>query len=330
MINNFAPIAIHTLNRHVHFKRCVESLSRCKYADQTELHIALDYPVKESHWEGYTLILDYISSIKGFKSVVLYKRDKNLGARGNSMQLKYDVLNKHDIIFNTEDDNEFSPNTLEYINEALELYTNDESILGVCTSHHQIEIPKEATGSYFIMDSYSPMGFATWKDKYLKYLKIDKKTFIVSFLKNYNNYKRFRKERLYIIASLLESISNNYILGDGVMTAYLLINKMQCVFPIVQKAKSHGYDGSGVNCADVHNSHPLRKRVIDNNFNFDLIKENNDKIIMEIRNNLFLNFKMPFLKLIFVKIRFFLFCFFNFTFSSLMFKRIYRKYFVKK
>lgn len=58
MIENFSPVLICTLNRYVHFKRCIESLSACTYADKTDLFIGLDYPLKDEHWEGYLIIKD--------------------------------------------------------------------------------------------------------------------------------------------------------------------------------------------------------------------------------------------------------------------------------
>lgn len=327
MIKKFAPIAIHTLNRHEHFIRCVESLSRCKYADQTELYIGLDYPLKKSHWEGYNIILEYLPTIKGFKSVNIFKREYNYGAYANSIQLKADIFRNHDIIFSTEDDNEFSANTLEYINCGLEQFKNNDSIYGICTSHHQIRIPDETTGTYFIMDSFSPMGFATWKEKYVKYSSIDKKEYIIDFLNNYDNYKQFRVERLHVIGSMLESLSKNYILGDAVVTSYIIKNKMKCVFPIIHKVKNHGYDGSGVNTGSLKIDNPYRDRIIDLAYDFVFIEEKNKHVISNIRSNIIISFKQSTFKKIFITVRYLLYYYFNIQFSSRYLKKIYRKYF---
>ena len=76
---NYAPILIPTLNRYNHLKRCVESLAKCTHADKTDLFIALDYPLKEEHWEGYRQIKEYVSSIEGFNKVIIIQRDHNYG-----------------------------------------------------------------------------------------------------------------------------------------------------------------------------------------------------------------------------------------------------------
>ena len=329
MIKKFAPIAIHTLNRHEHFIRCVESLSRCKYADQTELHIGLDYPSKESHWEGYNKILDYIPNINGFKNVILHKRKTNFGAVNNSRQLKYDILKDNDFFFSTEDDNDFSPNTIEYINICLEKYKNDDSIFAICASHHEIEIPKTHSGTVFKLDSYSPLGVGYWKDKYLQYLNMDRYAYAKAFLKKYSNYLQFKKERLYLIASLLESISTKEILGDGFLTTYLIKNNMKCIFPTIQKVRNHGHDGSGIHCADIKEDNPYKNRIIDTNSDFEFIEEKDTEVLKEIKHNLIRSFRMPFFKRLFFKLRYHLYYVFNISFSSNFPRKFYNKYLTK-
>ena len=82
-ITQFAPVLIPTLNRYEHFKRCVESLAHCTHADKTDLFIALDYPLKDSHWKGYKKIKQYLSEISGFKTITIIERERNFGAIDN-------------------------------------------------------------------------------------------------------------------------------------------------------------------------------------------------------------------------------------------------------
>lgn len=328
-MKDFSPILIPTLCRFEHLKRCVDSLSKCTYADKTDLYIALDYPLNDSHWAGYNKIIKYIPQIIGFNNVILIKREKNYGAVENTNLIIREVFEKNDRIFFSEDDNEFSPNTLEYINVGLEKFEKDDSIYAICASHHQIDIPNSTTGTYFTLDSYSPMGFATWKNKFLKYSEIDKQKYIVNFLNSYSNYKRFKKERLYLIASMLESISKKYILDDGLLTSYLLKNNMKCVFPISHKVRNHGHDGSGINCGDLKGNSPYKDRIIDENKDFEFIEEKNNEVLKQIRNNILNNLREPLLKRLFAKIRYYLYFWFGITFSSKFFKKIYNKYIVK-
>ena len=100
MNENLAPVTIPTLCRYEHFKRCIESLSRCTLADKTEVYVALDYPAKESHWDGYNKIKDYLLSHKednlGFKKLIVIQRSRNygLGEEGNIMTLRKEIFSK--------------------------------------------------------------------------------------------------------------------------------------------------------------------------------------------------------------------------------------------
>ena len=117
---NYAPVIIPTLCRFEHFKICIESLSNCTWAEYTEVYIGLDYPAKESHWDGYNQINDYLSLCGNlnFKKLHVIKRPYNygFGAKGNLATLKNDILKISDRIIISEDDNIFSPNFLMYIN----------------------------------------------------------------------------------------------------------------------------------------------------------------------------------------------------------------------
>ena len=53
----YAPVLIPTLCRYDHFIRCLESLKKNTWAKYTEVYIAVDYPAKESHWDGYKRIV---------------------------------------------------------------------------------------------------------------------------------------------------------------------------------------------------------------------------------------------------------------------------------
>ena len=48
----YSPVIITTLNRHEHFRQCLESLERCTDADKTNVYVALDYPPSERYMDG--------------------------------------------------------------------------------------------------------------------------------------------------------------------------------------------------------------------------------------------------------------------------------------
>ena len=129
---DYAPVFIPTLCRYEHFKRCVDSLSRCIGAKHTILIIGLDYPLKEIHWDGYHKIKEYIPSISVFKEVIVLERTENYGSKKNGDEAFKYIYERYDRMILTEDDNEFSPNFLEYINKGLVQYKNNPNVFAIC------------------------------------------------------------------------------------------------------------------------------------------------------------------------------------------------------
>ena len=127
----YAPVLIPTLNRHVHLKRCIDSLTRCIHAEKTDLFVALDYPLKEEHWDGYEKIREYLKTVTGFKSLNIIERDVNFGASKNIRDARETIYQIYDRMILSEDDNEFAPGFLEFVNKGLEVYESHDDVLAV-------------------------------------------------------------------------------------------------------------------------------------------------------------------------------------------------------
>ena len=90
----YAPVLIPTLNRYEHLRQCLESLSKCTLAEETEVYIALDYPPSDKYVEGWQKTRGYLYSIgnMNFKKIHLIERTENYGTwnpgdKGNAKYL---------------------------------------------------------------------------------------------------------------------------------------------------------------------------------------------------------------------------------------------------
>jgi hypothetical protein len=283
-MDNFAPVLIPTLNRHVHFKRCVESLSKCTHAEKTDLFIALDYPLTETHWEGYEKIKAYIPRIKGFKSVQIIERQKNFGARENVQDARKMIFETYDRMIFSEDDNEFSPNFLDYINKGLDKYQSHQSVYSICGYNYPVIIPESYKNNFFLYKTISGWGVGYWKSKCVDFLsEINEIKYYL--MKPFNAFKLFRHSSS-TFGSLLRMLERNTIYGDTTLGTYLARHNKYCVFPTVSKVRNHGHDGTGVHCGEIKDS-VYRTQEIDNNKIFEF--SSNDEIAKEnalIRNTL--------------------------------------------
>lgn len=249
MNNDYAPIIIPTLNRWKHLKRCVESLARCKQAAQTELIIGLDYPPSEKYVEGYNEMRDYLPTIKGFEKVTVLAANHNLGAVENIVKLrKYVQERGFDSFIFTEDDNEFSPNFLEYINKGLELYKNDEKIMAVC-GYSYIDIGNDDTANNVIAyRKFSAWGVGQWCKKVFAYEKYGGKAYLEQVLSSWKTSLRLWRIHPISVNDFLSMHFREQEYGDSMANAQLSLENKYCVFPKLSLVRNCGHDGSGEHC----------------------------------------------------------------------------------
>lgn len=269
---DYAPIIIPTLNRYTHFKRCFESLERCTGANYTDIFIGLDYPPSEKYVEGWKEINNFLikkENENGFKNLIVRRREHNCGMVGpesNGALLYKDVSAVSDKYIYSEDDNEFSPNFLEYMNLALDKYSNDSRVIKVSgyTSPLFSNITNNST--FFGVDTPA-YGLGGWvhKDKdihILDYKEIDKEL--------HSSWKKMWKlfwtypALIYMAAHM---IKNKEDYGDIRFTMNNLICGTYTLEPAVSLARNWGADGSGLHSGTVKG---LEKQAIQTALTFNV------------------------------------------------------------
>lgn len=264
-ITQFAPVLIPTLNRHVHFKRCVESLAACTHAEKTELYIAFDYPLKEEHWDGYNIIDNYLPQIKGFKQVHIIRREENFGPYNNFQEALSGLFIKHDRLILSEDDNEFSVDFLNFVNKGLTVYEGREDIFAVTGYCYPVDISEYYPEEAFIWQGFAAWGVGIWRSKYEK-VAWDKETAlkeIKNFIYSPKDVYKHYKVANHFIGNKLGMLKRKEVYGDSYLSWYLIENNMYVVFPKISRVRNTGHDGSGVHCGNMQNN-PYRAQKIHN------------------------------------------------------------------
>lgn len=263
----YAPVIVKTLNRYEHLRRCIESLQRNEWSEYTELYISVDYPVKQSHWEGYLKIKEYVNSeISGFKSVTVFMQDRNLGSYKNADFIIDKVFEKYDRAIETEDDNEFSHNFIEYMDRGLERFKGDSSILFISGyvdeqpwNSHGGNIMKLATTSYY--------GLGIWKDKWLQlrtelkrelFDKIGRNPYYVWKLYHYSRNMLWWYVHRYLCDPYEPMFDEHgeLALMDINFNIYCIIENKYIIVPIQSLVRNWGRDGSGEHCGINVEYHP--------------------------------------------------------------------------
>ena len=250
----YAPVLIPTLNRYEHLKQCLESLSRCTWADKTEVYVALDYPPQDK-WDkyapGWEKNRDWLRSVgdMGFKKLHLIERTENYGTwmpgeKGNAKCLAEDVTRHYDRYIMTEDDNVFSPNFLEYMDKGLEKFEDDEKVLSLIGFRWYFPIKTDGNTYMRITTDYTPWGVGCWVKKWpaIDYMWFKKQLTIGNMIRMY------RKYGAGIVGSMFEyarKAHKDEIMVDMHYKSYMMITDKHVIVPTVSLVKNIGLDGSG-------------------------------------------------------------------------------------
>lgn len=256
----YAPIVIPTLCRSKHFIRLVESLKKNSWASFTDVYVGLDYPPSEKYKKGWAEICEYLdkSDFSVFAKFVVVRRETNYGSARNSAELNRLVQNKYDRWIRTDDDCEFSPNFLEYMDKCLDKYEDDEKIVAVTGYSYPVDwAHKEHSTCIRQNINLSMWGTGFWVKKRLP---IEHEISSGKLLRKVRHVLKYRlNERMidicfadYMISALaFRKKTKKLFLGctDVSMRAYLAIEDKFCITPVVSKVRNYGFDGSGVFCS---------------------------------------------------------------------------------
>ncbi len=250
-IDNFAPVYIPTLNRYEHFKRCLESLERCTGADKTEVYVGLDFPPSERYVEGWRKIDAYLAEKErsnGFKSLYVRRRDHNCGIgnpSSNAALLLKEIRERYDRYISSEDDNEFSPNFLEYVNQGLEKYKNDKNCTAICGYNYigmNLTCRKE---NVYLSREYAAWGVGHWTDRREEAIRYTTITYAKEIMSSWKKVMIIFRHEPRLLNTVLLNIAINRPFGDTMRVCYQYLENKYSVFPRISKVRNHGFDGTG-------------------------------------------------------------------------------------
>lgn len=279
------PVLITTLNRFNHLKRCIESLSKNTGAKDTEVYISVDFPPHKKYQQGYEQVKILLSEMdfSAFKKAHIFFQEKNLGPSGNSAFLRSQIEKKYDAFIFSEDDNEFAPNFLEYMNKGLDIFKDDSKVFSICGAKDTDWITKGKNVVFTKL--YAAYGVGIWFDK--RKTEIDLGTKIILPDKPYSPkkmYELYKKNACLFCAYILAILSVDTGLFwkdketlnwcDTTHSIYMHFTDCVCVAPAIAKSRTWGNDGSGVNMPnrdiDIEKEMPLDK---DTNFDYTDVED---------------------------------------------------------
>jgi len=278
----YAPVIIPTLNRFEHLKMCLESLNKNHNSDKTEVFISVDFPPSDKYQEGHKLICDYLENNSfNFKKLHVFKQERNLGVcKGgengyDNISFLTDIVSERfDRWILSEDDNVFSPCFLDYINEGLDRYKDDNTVFSICGYRFPYNLIIDNNNFLRQQSDFNAWGYGIWKNRYdsIKKLKVD---YLRKILYNpLKVLKLWRVSNLQIVHLAGLSRKNGFKKADNFFTIYMIDKGMTQIMPAKSLVRNVGWDETGLHCLGFPNDvvNRFKNQEIDDSPSFDGLK----------------------------------------------------------
>lgn len=241
-----SPIALFVYNRPEHTRRTVESLKQNKWAAESDLIIYSDAPKSEAQAGKVGEVREYIRRIDGFKSVTVIERETNFGLATSIIDGVTAIVKKYGRIIVLEDDMVTAPYFLSYMNEALELYADDDRVVSI--HGYVYPVGRSLPDAFFLLGA-DCWGWATWSRGWACFNSDGQ--FLLDELKRRKLVRAFDYNGAYPFSEMLE----NQIKGENDSWAVrwyasaFLADKLT-LYPGRSLVHNIGSDNSGTHCGD--------------------------------------------------------------------------------
>ncbi|WP_114751342.1 sugar phosphate nucleotidyltransferase [Pleomorphovibrio marinus] len=246
MSENLAPVVLFVYGRLTETKSTIQNLQENFLAKDTELFIFSDGAKKEKDVLKVKGVRDYIHTVNGFKKVTIIEQDQNKGLAKSIIDGVTQIITQYEKVIVLEDDLLTSRNFLNYMNQALDHYKNDNRILSISGFSYKDCIPRDYPYDSSFGYRASSWGWGTWREKW---------TEVDWSVKNYadfrfNLFRRLRFNRggsdmSHMLSKQMKGKINSWAIR---FCYHQFENDMYDVFPKVSKITNIGFGAEGENC----------------------------------------------------------------------------------
>ena len=245
-MTNLAPIIVFCYNRPWHLEQTLEALSRNELADQSVLYIYCDGPKIDASDEMRQNIMDVRQVARKrqwCKEVHVVEAEKNKGLAANVVDSVIEIVNQYGRVITLEDDVITSVGYLRYMNDALEMYKDDEKVMHI--SGYMWPHRGKLAETFFYEVPYPGGGWATWQRAW-KYYCDDVKPLYDYWCTRWERFNMFGGDYLQ------SQLEKNY---NGVMKtwfikwhAVMLQRGALTLYPGQSLTNNIGFDEQATNC----------------------------------------------------------------------------------
>jgi len=240
-----APIALFVYNRADLARQTLDSLARNAGASQSDLIIFSDGPKSARDAAPVAAVRSLIADVKGFRSVRLVESPSNRGLAPSIIAGVTGLTAERDQVIVMEDDLLTSPVFLDYMNDALATYRDEEKVGSV--SGYTFPLPSDLPETFFLPDE-SCWGWATWKRAWATFEPDGCK--LLAEIRRTGRLREFDLHGSYPFRRMLEDqIAGRNSSWAIRWRASLFLNRMLSLYPGGSLVHNIGADGSGTHAA---------------------------------------------------------------------------------
>ena len=158
-----APVVLFAYRRPDHLERSLAALAANPVARSTQLTVYCDGPKSLAESDAVSRVRNLARSTQksdSFRSVTVIERDHNLGLAESVISGVTEVLSAHESVIVMEDDLVVSPDFLEYMNQGLEMYRDDDRVISI--HGYMYAVPRVLPQTVFLRGA-DCWGWATWR-----------------------------------------------------------------------------------------------------------------------------------------------------------------------
>lgn len=253
---NLAPIVLFVYNRPWHTEQTLRALQQNDLASESELYIYADGPkpyAEEKQLQQIRQVREIIRREQWCATVHIIESETNKGLADSVIAGVTEVVNRHGRVIVLEDDIVTSPGFLRYMNDALDMYENEEQVMLISGYIYPYKhVPKTPT-TYFLR-IYTCWGWGTWKRAWAYY-----EHNIDIHLEHYNTHslqKKFDIEgHMRNYCQLLNNKNRVYYTWAVRWYASWLWTGGFALFPSHSFVRNVGFDNSGEHCGNSQESY---------------------------------------------------------------------------
>ena len=243
------PVILFVYNRPEHTKKTLEALAKNTLAKQSKLYIFSDGYKTQKAKDGVDAVreyIDHIAQLDWFQQVEVIKSPCNKGLASSIISGVTQIINQKGKAIVLEDDLLTAPNFLQYMNDALEYYHEDDRIWGVSAySSYMASVIEDV----YFTPRITSWGWGTWKSRWEQ---------VDWDVKDYRKFRlNVRRRREFNrggndLAYMLDQQMRGRIDSWAIRFCYSQFEQNRyAVCPRVSLVRNIGQDGSGIHCKDM-------------------------------------------------------------------------------